>query len=98
MEDARGCCDPFSIAAVIAKNSSSLPPKVTRFVTVGTPLVNVPVLSNAIAFKAPASSKWIPPLINTPFLAALPIAVTIATGVETTKAHGQPTTSTAKPS
>ena len=48
-------------------------------VTAGTPFVNVPVLSKAIAFRAPASSKWMPPLIKTPFLAAFPIAVTTAT-------------------
>ena len=60
-------------------------------------VVNVSVLSKAIAFKCPAASKWIPPLINTPFFAAFPIAVTTATGVETTKAQGQPTTNTANP-
>jgi len=38
-----------------------------------------------------------PPLIKTPFLAALPIAETIEIGVEITSAHGHPTTSTDKP-
>src|SRR5699024_11421873 len=39
----------------------------------------------------------VPPLINTPCLAAFPIAETIATGVEMTKAHGQATTNKASP-
>ena len=68
-----------------------------KSVTTGTPFVNVPVLSNAIAFKAPISSKYTPPLIRTPFFAAFPIAETIEIGVEITNAHGQPTTRTANP-
>ena len=85
------------MADVMVINSFSFLPYVTMSVTAGIPLVNVPVLSKAIAFKCPAASKWIPPLINTPFFAAFPIAVTTATGVETTKAQGQPTTNTANP-
>ena len=50
-----------------------------------------------MTFNCPASSKCIPPLIKTPFLAAFPIAVTMETGVEITKAQGQPTTNTANP-
>ncbi len=63
----------------------------------GTPFVNVPVLSKAIALIAPASSRKLPPFIKTPFLAALPMDVTIETGVEMTRAQGQPTTKTARP-
>src|SRR5699024_2801902 len=55
----------------------------------------VSVVSNATALILPAISKNVPPLINTPCLAALPIAETIATGVEMTKAHGQATTNKA---
>ena len=65
--------------------------------TFGLPAVRVPVLSKAIALILPATSKKVPPLIKTPFLAALPIADTIATGVEITKAQGQAITSNSKP-
>ena len=65
--------------------------------TFGFPSVKVPVLSNAMAVMAPAFSKNVPPLIKTPFFAAFPIADTIATGVEMTKAQGQATTSSSSP-
>lgn len=76
---------------------SSRPPRAIISVTSGNPLVNVPVLSNATASIRPASSRCMPPLISTPFFAALPIAVTIEIGVEMTSAHGQPTTSSDSP-
>ena len=68
-----------------------------EIVTSGYPFVNVPVLSNAIASKRPVSSKMNAAFNQNTLRAAFPIAVTIATGVETTSAHGQPTTRTASP-
>jgi len=43
-----------------------------------------------------ATSKDVPPLIKTPFLAALPMAETMATGVEITKAQGHAITSNSR--
>src|SRR5699024_7134050 len=63
--------------------------------TFGFPSVKVPVLSKAIVLIAPAFSKNVPPFMSTPFLAAFPIADTIATGVEITSAQGQATISKA---
>ena len=61
--------------------------------TRSSPLVSVPVLSNATT-QAPASrSRWAPPLTSTPFRAAADSAETIETGVEMTSAHGQEITS-----
>src|SRR5690625_1243842 len=97
--EARGCWERYSNAVITDNNSFSfvLLFNTLKSVTTGTPLVNVPVLSNAIAFKAPISSKYTPPFTSTPFLAAFPIAETIEIGVEITNAQGQPTTNTAKP-
>src|SRR5699024_11305521 len=78
-------------------NSSSATVNALISETFGLPSVNVPVLSNAIDLIAPALSRDVPPFISTPFLAAFPIAETIATGVEITSAQGQATTNKASP-
>ena len=70
--------------------------RVIIFETFGLPAVSVPVLSNAMVFTVLATSKDVPPLIKTPFLAALPMAETMATGVEITKAQGHAITSNSR--
>ena len=60
----------------------------------GFPSVNVPVLSNAIVVISPKSSKAFPPLIKTPFWAALAIPLKTALGVEIAKAQGLAATKT----
>ena len=93
---ARECSDRLSIANAIAKNSLSDMPSVGMIsVTCGFPSVRVPVLSKATTDKLPASSRYLPPLISTPFFAALPIADTMETGVDITSAQGHPTNSIA---
>ncbi len=57
-------------------------------------MVSVPVLSNAIARVFAASSRNAPPFTRTPARAARLIALTSATGVEITSAHGHAVTST----
>ncbi len=57
--------------------------------TRGVPSVSVPVLSKATAVTVPAASRWAPPLMSTPWRLAAPMADTMATGVEITRAHGQ---------
>ncbi len=67
---------------------SVLSPKGMTSVTIGVPFVSVRVLSKAIAFILPNSSRKRPPLITTPFFEALPTAEKTLTGVEITRAHG----------
>ena len=57
--------------------------------TRGSPRVSVPVLSNATTRTSASRSRWAPPLMSTPFLAAAESAATIETGVEITSAQGQ---------
>ena len=56
--------------------------------TSGLPFVSVPVLSKATILTLPAFSRLLPPFTIIPFFAALPMADTIETGVEITKAPG----------
>ena len=63
-------------------------------VTVGSPLVMVPVLSRAMIFTLPACSRDSAVLKSIPFLAPLPFPTIMATGVASPSAHGQLITST----
>jgi len=85
-----GCSEKISSPAAQAKTSSFLKPlKVTISEISGSPKVSVFVLSKAIAFIFPISSKNFPPLINTPFFVAFPKAEKTVTGVDITSAQGQ---------
>jgi hypothetical protein len=66
-------------------------------VTVSWPWVRIPVLSNATVPTVPTDSRCVPPLISTPFFAALVMPETTLTGVLITSAHGQERTSSARP-
>ncbi|PKU63921.1 hypothetical protein MA16_Dca009905 [Dendrobium catenatum] len=56
--------------------------------TENSPLVMVPVLSKATTFDFASSSRTSPPLTRRPNLAAFKRAQKVATGVESTRAHG----------
>ncbi|BAT00726.1 Os07g0233000 [Oryza sativa Japonica Group] len=58
-----------------------------------SPLVIVPVLSNATALISPSDSRTSPPLMKIPILAARSIAQKDATGVDSTNAQGHALTS-----
>ncbi|KAF7060879.1 hypothetical protein CFC21_067622 [Triticum aestivum] len=53
----------------------------------------VPVLSNATALISPSDSRTSPPLTRTPIRAAVRSAQNVATGVDSTSAHGHALTS-----
>ena len=76
----------------ISREAFSEIPNVLISVTLGFPCVKVPVLSKVIVLIFEIFSRTCPPFRRTPLLAAAPIADTIVTGVEITKAHGQATT------
>ena len=61
-------------------------------VTSGLPLVSVPVLSNTIVSIDANFSKYFPPFIKMPSLAALPMPNDTTIGVAIPKAQGQETT------
>ena len=63
-------------------------------VTVGSPTVSVPVLSNTTARTRPASSMAAPRLMMMPRRAARPIPAITATGVARISGQGVATTST----
>ena len=63
-------------------------------VTFGVPTVIVPVLSSAITFILPASSREVAFLNKIPFFAPTPLPTIMETGVASPKAHGQLITST----
>ena len=63
--------------------------------TMKLPVVMVPVLSNAIFLIVATFSIVSPPLINIPFLAALPIPTITAVGVANPIAQGHDITNTA---
>lgn len=56
--------------------------------TVNSPFVSVPVLSNATTFIPAKFSRTSPPLMRNPVLAAFSNAQNVATGVDSTNAHG----------
>lgn len=57
--------------------------------TLGTPCVSVPVLSNTTVQQFAKASRWLPPLMSIPLRAALPIPALTAVGGESPTAHGQ---------
>ena len=85
------------LAATDSTDSRDSPPVGTTSVTVSSPCVSVPVLSNAAAVTVPTDSRCVPPLMRTPFFAALVIPETTLTGVLMTSAHGQDRTRSANP-
>ncbi len=64
-------------------------------VTLGLPVVIVPVLSKAITESERRFSRCTPPLINTPPRAARATAASTAEGVAMARAQGEAATSTA---
>ncbi len=88
-----GCSAFASRDTAILSTSRSVRPWETMSVTPSSPLVSVPVLSKAMALVLLTCSKYALPLTRTPFLPALVIAETMATGVDMARAHGQATTS-----
>ena len=66
-------------------------------VTFGSPLVMVPVLSNATIWVRPAASSEAAVLNRMPFLAPRPLPTMMATGVASPSAQGQLMTSTEMP-
>ncbi len=93
---ASGCSEPRSALAANRRMSASdnaASPK--TFVTVRTPSVSVPVLSNTIVSMSSARSRYSPPLIRMPFSAPRPVPTITAVGVASPNAHGQAMTSTA---
>ena len=67
------------------------------FVTRGSPVVIVPVLSSATICTRPVSSSAAAVLNSSPFLAPSPLPTMMATGVASPSAHGQLMTSTEIP-
>lgn len=59
-----------------------------KSMTVNSPFVSVPVLSNATTFIPAKFSRTSPPLMRNPVLAAFSNAQNVATGVDSTNAHG----------
>ncbi|URE05031.1 hypothetical protein MUK42_35446 [Musa troglodytarum] len=64
-----------------------------KSMTVNSPLVSVPVLSNATTVMPARFSRTSPPLMKSPALAALNSAQNVATGVDSTNAQGHALTS-----
>src|SRR5699024_8065342 len=92
---AKGCSLSASAAAANAKMSSSvLSPTGWIPVTVGSPLVRVPVLSNSTASTVRMDSSARRSLINTPPRAARSVAIDTTNGIARPKAWGQAMTNT----
>ncbi|OPY28353.1 MAG: hypothetical protein A4E28_01610 [Methanocella sp. PtaU1.Bin125] len=89
----RWCSDIFSATAALKSASSSVPLKARTLTISSSPRVSVPVLSSATMPIRPARSRCEPPLIRTPWPAALPMPDTTAMGVEMTRAPGHEMTS-----
>ena len=83
-------------AAICKRYVSPLLSEITS-VTTGSPLVIVPVLSNATTVIFPVCSIAADVLNKIPFFAALPFPTIIATGVAKPSAHGQLITNTEIP-
>lgn len=93
LPEAIGCSLLISAVPTIANNLTieqifSLTNK-QIFVTAGTPLVKVPVLSNTIDFTLCAFSSGSEPLMRIPFRAPTPVPTMTAVGVANPKAQGQ---------
>ncbi len=95
---ARGCSLFFSRAQASRKRASSVNPGAGRIsVTLGSPLVIVPVLSRATISIFPVSSRDTAFLKRMPFLAPIPFPTMMATGVANPRAQGQLITRTEIP-
>jgi len=90
---ARGCSDPASRSAAICNNNSLSSLHITD-VTVGCPVVIVPVLSNTTVVSLPACCKASPFLIRIPCSAARPTPTIIEMGVARPNAQGHAITKT----
>ena len=88
---ARGCSEFFSTEAAICKTFSFVIFSLigTISVTLGSPRVNVPVLSKITTLISLATSSALPLLIKIPFLAASPVPIITAVGVANPKTQGQ---------
>ena len=96
---ASGWEDCASTLASQNSNSASVRPGVTATSrTLYRPSVSVPVLSRASEPSRPSASRYCPPLISTPLLAAAARPLTTVAGVERTSAHGHPSTSSTQAS
>ena len=92
---ARGCSLFFSRARASSKSClSSTPSAGIRSVTLGSPLVMVPVLSRATISVFPVSSRETAVLNMIPCRAPMPLPTMMATGVASPRAQGQLITST----
>src|SRR3569623_1895751 len=88
-----GCSERAASVAAILNPPCCSPLNASTSVTTGLPCVMGPVLSSASDFSLRPSSRYTPPLINIPALAAAASPLTTVTGVDTTSAHGQAMTS-----
>ena len=95
---ARGCSLFASRAAARPRSwSSATPGPGSISVTLGSPLVIVPVLSRATTRTRPVSSREAAVLNSIPFFAPTPLPTIMATGVARPNAQGQLMTSTDMP-
>ncbi len=95
MARASGCSESDSALAARASTSSSLwPAAVSMAVTVGWPLVRVPVLSNSTVSTVRIDSRASRSLIRTPPRAARSVAMATTSGMARPRACGQAITST----
>ena len=83
-----------SIPHAILSNSRIFPPNASTSVTLGLPSVSVAVLSKSTEFISHSFCILSASLYSMPSDAPLPVAVIMATGVASPKAHGHETTST----
>ncbi len=93
-----GCSDPFSIDAAYISNSSSdskLRVRGIKSLTMGFPMVMVPVLSSTMVSSFAAFSRASLRLNKIPFSAPLPVPAMMAVGVARPSAQGQAMTRTA---
>jgi hypothetical protein len=67
------------------------------YLTIGLPLVNVPVLSKTKVVIEEIFSSTSPPLIKIPYLAAIPVPTITAVGVASPRAQGHAITKVEMP-
>src|SRR5665811_1606348 len=95
LDPALSRADVLGAAATAAPSTSarlSAGSRTTTSVRTGRPSVSVPVLSSATAVIRAEVSRNCPPLMRIPSLAPRPMPATTATGMEMTRAPGQPMT------
>ena len=94
---ANGCSEPVSRPAAKRRTVvSSKPGRAFTVLTVGRPMVTVPVLSRTTVVSCPARCKASPSRIRMPCSAALPTPTMIEIGVASPSAQGQAMISTVK--